>query len=100
MADSPAVRQRRSRLHRRGDHSLCLDTCPADKPEARHEVADAVRLWCTDRDITDGDIELYEVLAVKAAEEVDKAGTPGALRALSDALGRFDRSVQRAYAHQ
>jgi aminoglycoside phosphotransferase len=42
MADSPAVRSRRYRLHKAGDHSLCrhkLAVCDAESPAVAVEIA-------------------------------------------------------------
>lgn len=42
MADEPALRQRRYRLHKRGDHSLCVvDRCPeVTPPVTRNTTSD------------------------------------------------------------
>jgi hypothetical protein len=89
MPDSDAVRQRRARLHRQGDHSACTDRCDALRPPQRHEVADAVRRYVAEVGIDDPDVELAGVLAIRAAEEVDAAATPGTQRALTDAIRSF-----------
>lgn len=40
MADEPALRQRRYRLHKRGDHSLCVvDRCPEVTPPVTRNTA-------------------------------------------------------------
>lgn len=46
MADSDALRQRRSRAHRRGDHSLCRPQhCRQAPPLRPVELADTVRQY-------------------------------------------------------
>ena len=103
MADSPAVRQRRSRLHKAATHQLCGPNGGGERPAARDagerpagrdEVRTATAKYLASVGATDDQLQVQAVIALRAAEEVDQAATPGSLRALTDLLETYRRHAE------
>jgi hypothetical protein len=95
VADPPALRMRRSRLHRRGDHSLCK-SCDAQEvlvgsvtiPPGK--VADSVTDFVARLSFGEDDPRgPMCVIAVAAAESLDVSFSPGVARELSSVLSNI-----------
>src|ERR1035437_73127 len=101
MADPAALRTRRYRLHRRGDHSLCvgcdaltgmLAGVPAD-PAGAGKVSDAVQSSPSRRPYHKGDPRgVMRAIATRLALEVDRNPGPGMARELSGVINHLGDS--------
>lgn len=102
MADTPAERKRRSRLHQRGDHSMCdASRCRDRGPDpVTAPVADerdqggielAVETYVASLGYPDGDRRaILGEIAVRLAKRVDESGAlPAAVRELRVLLAQL-----------
>ena len=96
MADPPALRMRRSRLHRRGDHSLCRDCDGLEvkvgdgPPIPAGRIADAVTDFVARLSFAEGDPRgIMTVMAVAAGQSLDESFSPGVAKELASILGNI-----------
>jgi hypothetical protein len=87
MADSAALRQRRARAHKRGDHALCGPLCthPTGEPEIGPIEAATIE-FVDESDIRSPYGRSLAALTLRAARECDLSATAGTLRGYRELL--------------
>jgi hypothetical protein len=99
MADSAALRQRRARAHRRGEHALCGPLCTHHtntEPETGPIEAATIE-FVDESDIRSPFGRSLAALTLRAARECDLSATAGTLRGYRELLQDLSGWVSNEY---
>jgi hypothetical protein len=105
MADSDALRARRARAHRQGNHELCdRDRCDVLRPRepVTHGCRIAVEKWAEAFDVEDGDPRQVLIQGcLKLADDLDRErGAPQAMKQLVETMSEMKRQTERIEAEK